>query len=113
MLLQLGYLLDGPDAAGQILFPSDNHITIYTHNDNTIHLSEANFNHHSGIKLPDSESPANPNSTVQILSPSADYITLWIHNDNAIQLLGSTFNHYSGVELPPSESSFEFGSIPR
>ncbi|CAJ0539788.1 Ff.00g072280.m01.CDS01 [Fusarium sp. VM40] len=29
MLLQLGYLLDGPDAAGQILFPSDNQITIF------------------------------------------------------------------------------------
>lgn len=56
MLLQLGYLLDDPDATGQILFPSDNHIAICTHNDNAIQLSGSTFNHYLGVELPPSES---------------------------------------------------------
>ncbi|KAH6968677.1 hypothetical protein DER45DRAFT_532327 [Fusarium avenaceum] len=56
MLLQLGYLLDDPDATGQILFPSDNHIAICTHNDNAIQLPGSTFNHYSGVELPPSES---------------------------------------------------------
>lgn len=60
MLLQLEYLLDGPDAAGQILLPSDNHTTICTHNYNAIQSSGSSFNHYSGVELP----PPSPRSNL-------------------------------------------------
>ncbi|SPJ73721.1 uncharacterized protein FTOL_03451 [Fusarium torulosum] len=58
MSLQLGYFLGASSAVGQILFPSDNHVTIWIHNDNAIQLSGANFNHYSGVGVLDSVLPA-------------------------------------------------------
>jgi hypothetical protein len=121
MLLQLGYFLDGTDAAGQILFPSDNHITLWIHNDNDIQLSGSSFNHYSGVELPPSESlfefgsiPAVTSETEPVVWDETETVApenVWA-NDEAVGITkfgdgwGTTpgFNFGGNTEEPEEES---------
>jgi hypothetical protein len=96
--LQLGCFLGASDAVGQILFPSDNHVTIWIHNDNAIQLSGANFNHYSGVDVLDSVLPNTGNGEWEIPQPVATD-NFW-GNDDAVGLTKFE-NDHSSWEIAP------------